>query len=64
MGVSENNGTLNRFFPYKSSILGYPYFWKHPYHYIITITIISSQSLSRVTVQRVERFDRLTGPLE
>jgi len=35
MGVSENNGTpqiihFNRVFHYKPSILGYPYFWKHP----------------------------------
>ena len=37
MGVSENSGTpqkiihLNRVFHYKPSILGYHYFWKHPY---------------------------------
>ena len=36
MGVSENSGTpkssiFNRVFHYKPSILGYPYFWKHPY---------------------------------
>ena len=36
MGVSKNNGTpkssiLIGFFHYKPSILGYPYFWKHPY---------------------------------
>ena len=36
MGVSENSGTpqiihFNRVFQYKPSILGYPYFWKHPY---------------------------------
>ena len=36
MGVSKNNGTpkssiFNRVFRYKPSILGYPYFWKHPY---------------------------------
>ena len=35
MGVSKNRGTpqimnFNRVFPYKPSILGYPYFWKHP----------------------------------
>ncbi len=35
MGVSKNNGTpqiinFNRVFHYKPSILGYPYFWKHP----------------------------------
>ena len=33
--VSENSGTpkssiFNRVFHYKPSILGYPYFWKHP----------------------------------
>ena len=37
MDVSENNGTpkssifLMKVFHYKPSILGYPYFWKHPY---------------------------------
>ncbi len=37
MGVSKNRGVspqiinFNRVFHYKPSILGYPYFWKHPY---------------------------------
>ena len=37
MDVSENSGFsppiihLNRVFHYKPSILGYLYFWKHPY---------------------------------
>ena len=34
MGVSKNRGQIihfNRVFHYKSSILGYPYFWIHPY---------------------------------
>ena len=37
MGVSKSNGNypqiihFNRVFLYKPSILGYPYFWKHPY---------------------------------
>ena len=33
MDVTENNGTIyfNRVFHYKPSILGYPYFWKHPH---------------------------------
>ena len=35
MGVSKNSGNpqiihFNRVFRYKPSILGYPYFWKHP----------------------------------
>ena len=35
--VSKNSGVfpqiihLNRVFPHKPSILGYPYFWKHPF---------------------------------
>ncbi len=38
MGVSKNHGTpkiihFNRVFHYKLSILGYPYFWKHPYRF-------------------------------
>ena len=37
--VSENRGypqiiNFNRVFHYKPSILGYPYFWKHPYSLI------------------------------
>ena len=39
IGVSKNRGTtkswiligLSMFFHYKPSILGYPYFWKHPH---------------------------------
>ena len=36
LGVSENCGTpksshFNRVFHFKPSILGYPYFWKHPF---------------------------------
>ena len=39
LGVSKNRDTpwypqiinSNRVFPYKPSILGYPYFWKHPF---------------------------------
>ena len=32
-GVSKNNGPpKSGFFHYKPSILGYPYFWKHPYN--------------------------------
>ena len=36
MDVSQNRGTpksshFNRVFHYKPSILGFPYFWKHPY---------------------------------
>ena len=38
MDVSSNGGTpksihFNRVFHYKPSILGYPYFWKHPHSY-------------------------------
>ena len=41
MDVSENNGTpksshFNRDFHYKPSILGYPYFWKHPHGWIFS----------------------------
>ena len=44
MGVSKNNGTptsshFNRGFHYKPSILGYPYFWKHPYVYFPQISL-------------------------
>ena len=42
MDVSENSGTpksshSNRVFYYKPSILGFPYFWKHPYKCIFKV---------------------------
>ena len=45
--VSENSGTpkssiliiFNQVFHYKPSILGYPYFWKHPCHEAQMISI-------------------------
>ncbi len=44
MGVSKIEGypqimNFNRFFHYKPSILGYHYFWKHPYIYTVYIYI-------------------------
>ena len=45
MGVSKNRGTpkssilIIRVFPYKPSILGYPYSWKHPHIYIYNFNI-------------------------
>ena len=50
MDVSENSGFspkiihFNRVFHYKPSILGYPYFWKHPYIYIYMIKYITYTS--------------------
>ena len=43
-GVSKNNGIpkssiLIGFFHYKPSILGYPYFWKHPYDSLVLLTV-------------------------
>ena len=35
IAVPPNHQLRNRVFPYKPSILGYPYFWKHPYNYCI-----------------------------
>ena len=46
--VSKNSGTPkssilhNRVFCYKSSILGYPYFWKHPYGKQVRIWVSKS----------------------
>ena len=31
VGFPPKSSIFNRFFHYKPSILGYPYFWKHPY---------------------------------
>ena len=41
MGVSKNRGTpkssiLIGFFHYKPSIMGYHYFWKHPYGFLFS----------------------------
>ena len=41
LGVSKNRGipkssNSNRVFHYKPSILGYPYFWKHPIFFFAT----------------------------
>ena len=48
MDASENNGTpkspiLIGVFHYKPSILGYHYFWKHPYRDNTTIEIVIVQ---------------------
>ena len=32
MGISKNKGAVSPQIHYKPSILGYPFFWKHPYH--------------------------------
>ena len=47
MDVSENGGTpkssnFNRVFHYKPSILGYPYFWKHPDLFFKLLNILLS----------------------
>ena len=61
MGVSENSGTPKssifiRIFHYKPSILGYPYFWKHP----CEIMFVSFQNCS--TWLRVELRSLITKP--
>ena len=46
LGVSENSGFypqiihFNRVFHYKPSILGYPYFWKHPFRAAVDVTFL------------------------
>ena len=46
LDISENSGFspqiihFNRVFHYKSSILGYPYFWKHPFTYNEWLTFV------------------------
>ena len=36
--VPPNHPFVHRVFHYKPSILGYPYFWKHPYMMVISYT--------------------------
>ena len=54
MDVSENIGTpesshFNRVFHYKPYILGYPYFWKHPYIYIYIYKYVQKAQLVNLT---------------
>ena len=49
--VSENSGFslqilhFDKVFHYKPSILGYPYFWKHPYHVCICSRVMEESPL-------------------
>ena len=61
MDVSKNRGVspqiihFNRVFHYKPSILGYPYFWKHPYLNIMDAHVYSAQILwgcGKVQIQK------------
>ncbi len=42
--VPPNHPIFNRVFHYKPSILGYPYFWKHPYGELKKLRSLSSWS--------------------
>ena len=63
MGCSKNNCipkimNFNRVFHYKPSILGYPYFWKHPY---VNQWILQSITLSPI-VMKVENHPKKKEP--
>ena len=66
MDVSKNSGTpkssiFSRVFHYKASILGYPYFWKHPY----SDYIISPKIKSPVEPEAFDIFDsERTGKMD
>ena len=54
LGVSENRDTpksshFSRIFHYKPSILGYPYFWKHPFRFWLLpwISVVPLQQLAQ-----------------
>ena len=63
LGVSLNGGFspiiihFNRVFHYKPSILGYPYFWKHPFVvlFLAWYDDISGQNISLMTAQAEEK---------
>ena len=38
-GKPPKSSIFNRVFHYKPSILGYPYFWKHPFVYIVILIV-------------------------
>ena len=73
LDVSENSGTppiihVNRVFHYKPSILGYPYFWKHPsrIHYQIS-TLYGCQiftAIGPMTVTPSDRLARVSGSID
>ena len=45
----------NEVFHYKPSILGYHYFWKHPYMYTVSYLFISDVQLGPLNGTRDER---------
>ena len=51
---------FNRVFQYKPSILGYPYFWKHPYRYVSTVAL---RVFRYVCQPATHGFDDLSGTL-
>ena len=63
MGVSENSGFspqiihFNRVFHYKPSILGYPYFWKHPYTLISRRLIMRGSIIDRTVSSPLKSID-------
>ena len=62
MGVSENSGFspqiihFNRVFHYKPSILGYPYFWKHPKLILSFRCFMSLVSMTFAFFSRLKRI--------
>ena len=71
MDVSENSGFspqiihFNRVFHYKTSILGYPYCWKHPYGLVFFVFSPKKISHLRRAFRRAEQeLCRLGLPAE
>ncbi len=62
MGVSKNRGKttqiihFNRVFHYKPSILGYPYFWKHPYLKWQESRTLNDNDIYLVVLRSFQRF--------
>jgi len=55
---------FNRDFPYKPSILGSPYFWKHPYHiiYVELLEVLACKKIQKNIPQMVaEHCDKNHG---
>ena len=55
-----NHPILRRFFHYKPSILGYPYFWKHPYRYTTSL----QRSVSRSSNQSDWKRENKKGAVD
>ena len=66
IGVSQNRGTLKWMVKIMENLLkwmiwGYPYFWKHPYHYRYKITQFSARTVAEESSMLYPQGGLVTG---